>query len=104
VYNIQAKIKTVYNIQAKINYTHKLPISQRWKQIVKTLNEVKHKVLLICDSHAWNCVHLLQDNLNSDFKFSNFVKSGARMNEVINMAREELNTLNTEHYRKYCHS
>jgi len=39
--------------------------------------------------------HLLQDNLNSDFKVSSFVKPGARMNEVINTVREEL-TLNSD--------
>jgi hypothetical protein len=68
-------------------------------QFVKSLNEVKHKILLIGDSHARNRAHLLQDNLNSDFnsdiKVSSFVKPGARMNEVINTVREEL-TLNSD--------
>jgi hypothetical protein len=50
-------------------------------QFVKSLNKVKHKVLLIGVSQAKNCAHLLQDNLNSDFKVSSFVKPGARMNE-----------------------
>jgi hypothetical protein len=66
------------------------------KLFVKSLNKVKHKVLLIGDSHARNCAHLLQDNFNSDSKVSSFVKPGARMNEVINTVREELKTLSSD--------
>jgi hypothetical protein len=36
-------------------------------QCVKSLNEVKHKVLLFGDGHARNCAQLLQDNLSTDF-------------------------------------
>ena len=58
-------------------------------QFVKSLNfKVQQD-----DSHASNCAHLLQDNLISDFKVSSFVKPGARMNEVINRVREELEIL-----------
>jgi hypothetical protein len=66
------------------------------KQFLKSLNKVKHEVLLIGDSHARNCAYLLQDNLSTDFKVSSFVKPGARMNEVINTVREELKTLNSD--------
>jgi hypothetical protein len=65
-------------------------------QFVKSLNEAKHKILLIGDSHASNRAHLLHDNLNSDFKVSSFVEPGACMNEVINTVREELKTLNSD--------
>jgi 2-hydroxy-3-keto-5-methylthiopentenyl-1-phosphate phosphatase len=65
-------------------------------QFVKSLNEVKYKILLIGDSHSRIRAHLLQDNLNSDFKVSSFVKPGARLNEVINTVREELKTLNSD--------
>jgi hypothetical protein len=65
-------------------------------QFVKSLNKVKNNVLLIGDSHARNCAHLLQDSLNSDLKSSCFVKPSARMNEVINTVREELKTLKSD--------
>jgi hypothetical protein len=59
----------VYNIQARRNYTHKLPsVKGEETQFVKRLNKVENKVLLIGGSHARSCAHLLQDNLNSDFK------------------------------------
>jgi hypothetical protein len=66
------------------------------KLFVKSLNKVKHKVLLIGDSHARNCAHLLQDSLGTDFKVSSFVKPGAHMNEVTNAVGEELKTLNSD--------
>ena len=62
-------------------------------QCVKSLNKVKHKVLLLGDSHTRNCAQLLQDNLGSDFGVSGLVKPGACMNEVTSSAREELKTL-----------
>ena len=86
----------MYNIQARRNYTNSHQPKVTKTQFVKSLNKVKHKVLLICNSHARNCAHLLQDNLNSDFKVSSFVKPGARMNEVISTVREELKTLNSD--------
>jgi hypothetical protein len=67
-------------------------------QCVKTLNKVKHKVLIISDSHARNCAQLLQDNLNTDFKVSSFVKPGACMNEVTNSVREEIKTLSKDDF------
>jgi hypothetical protein len=86
----------VYNIQARRNYTNSHQSKVSKTQFVKSLNKVKHKVLLIGDSHARNYAHLLQDNLNSGFKVSSFVKPGARMNDVINAVREELKTLNSD--------
>jgi lysophospholipase L1-like esterase len=68
------------------------------RQRVKSLNKVKHKVLLIGDSHARNCAQLLQDNLSTDFKVLSFVKPGACMNEVTNSVREELKTLNNDDF------
>jgi lysophospholipase L1-like esterase len=67
-------------------------------QCVKSLNKVKHTVLLIGDSHARNCAQLLQDILSTDFKVSSFVKPGACMNEVTNSVREELKTLNNDDF------
>ena len=68
----------------------------RKTQIVKSLNKVKHKVLIIGDSHARNCANLLQDNLSIDYKVSSFVKPGAQMNEITKTAREELKTLKSD--------
>ena len=65
-------------------------------QIVKSLNKVKHKVLIIGDSHARNCVTLLQDNLSIDYNVSSFVKPGAQMNEIKKTAREELKSLKSD--------
>jgi hypothetical protein len=64
----------------------------RKTQCVKSLNKVKHRVLIIGDSHARNCVNLLQDNLSVDFRDSSFVIPGAQLKEI-NTAREELETL-----------
>ena len=68
----------------------------RKTQIVKSLNKVKHKVLIIGDSHARNCVTLLQDNLSIDYNVSSFVKPGAQMNEIKKTAREELKSLKSD--------
>ena len=68
----------------------------RKSQFMKNLNKAKHKVLIIGDSHARNCVNLLQDNLSIDFKVSSFVKPDAQMNEITNTAREELKTLKSD--------
>ena len=65
-------------------------------QFVKSVDKVKHKVILINDSHARNRAHLLQDNRSTDLKVSSFVKPGAHMNEVINTVREELKTLKSD--------
>jgi len=55
-----------------------------------------HKVLIIGDSHARNCADLLQDNLSTDFKVTSFVKPGASMNEIVNTARNEIKTLQSD--------
>jgi len=82
--------------QEETTHIHCRQTKMKKTQFVKSLNKIKHKVLLIGDSHARNCVHLLQDSLSTDFKVSSFVKPGARMNEVINAVRKELKTLNSD--------
>jgi hypothetical protein len=67
------------------------------KQLLKCLNKVKSKVIVISDSHARNCAQLLQDNLSTDFKTSSVVKPGACMKEVTNSVREELKTMNSDY-------
>ena len=62
-------------------------------QADKRLNITKHKVVIIGDSHVRNCSTFLQDNLNTDYKVSSFVKPGALMNEITRTAKEELKSL-----------
>jgi hypothetical protein len=62
-------------------------------QAVKRLNTIKHKVLIIGDSHVRNCSTILQDSLNTDYKVSSFVKPRAQMNEITSTAKEELKSL-----------
>ena len=52
--------------------------------------------VIIGDSHARNCADLLQDNLSTDFKVTSFVKPGASMNEIVNTARNEIKTLQSD--------
>ena len=59
-------------------------------------SETTHKVLIIGDSHARNCAELLQNNLSTDFKDTSFVKQGASMNEIVNTARNEIKTLQSD--------
>jgi lysophospholipase L1-like esterase len=82
---------TTYNEETANVKCHQAKM--RKTQIVKSLNKVKHKVLITGDSHARNCANLLQDNLRIDYKVSSFVKPGAQMNEIKNTASEELKPL-----------
>jgi len=59
-------------------------------------SETTHKVLIIGDSHARNCADLLQGNLSNDFKVTSFVKPGASMSEIVNTARNEIKTLQSD--------
>ena len=63
---------------------------------MKQPSNVKHKVLLIGDSHAKICSTLLQNDLGRDYKVSSFVKPGAQMNEIIKTARVEVKSLNSD--------
>jgi len=68
--------------------------SKMWNiQADKRLNATKHKVVIIGDSHVRNCSIFLQDNLNTDYKVSSFVKPGALMNEITKTAKEKLKLL-----------
>ena len=68
-------------------------IKKRAPQPVESESSTTHKVLIIGDSHARNCVNLLQDNLSSDFKVTSFVKPGANMKEIVNTVSNEIKTL-----------
>jgi lysophospholipase L1-like esterase len=65
-------------------------------QIVKSSNLVKHKVLIIGDSHTRKCVSLVQENLDIDYRVSSFVKPGAQMNDITKSAKEEVKSLKSE--------
>ena len=83
---------TTYNKEETSNV--KCHQAKMWNtQIVKSLHKVKYRVLIIGDSHAMNCVFILQDNLSIDYKVSSFMKPGAQMNEITKTAREELKSL-----------
>jgi lysophospholipase L1-like esterase len=53
-------------------------------------------------SHARNPASLLQDNLGIDNKVSSFVKPGAQMNVITNMAREEIKSLKCDNVVVIC--
>ena len=65
----------------------------RKAQIVKSTKKVKHKVLIIGDSHARNSASLLQDNLSKDYETSSFVKPGAQMHAITDTAGEAVKSL-----------
>jgi hypothetical protein len=62
-------------------------IRTRKSQTMKSPKKVKHKVLIIGDSHTRNSVHLVQDTLGTDYEVSSFVKPGAQMNAITKTAR-----------------
>ena len=51
-------------------------------QSVESPNKGRKKVIIIGDSHVRNCATRLQENLNSDYIVSGFVKPGAQMKEI----------------------
>jgi len=65
----------------------------RKAQIVKSAKKVKHKVLIIGDSHARNSASLLQDNLSKDYEASSFIKPGAQMHAITGTAGEAVKSL-----------
>ena len=48
------------------------------------------------DSHTRNCVTELQQNLGANYEVSSFVKSDARMDTIVNTARDEIKDLRSE--------
>ena len=52
-----------------------------------------HKILMIGDSHIINCAIELQHNLGANYEVSSFVKPGARMDTIVNTARDEIKKL-----------
>jgi len=60
---------------------------------VKSAKKVKHKVLIIGDSHARNSASLLQDNLSKDYEASSFIKPGAQMHAITGTAGEAVKSL-----------
>ena len=48
------------------------------------------------DSHVRNCATELQHNLGVNYEVSSFVKPGARMNAIVNTARDEITKLRSE--------
>ena len=55
-----------------------------------------HKIVMIGDSHVKNCALELQHNLGVNYEVSSFVKPGARMNAIVNTARDEIKKLRSE--------
>jgi len=51
---------------------------------------------MIGDSHVRNCATNLQHNLGVNYVVSSFVKPGARMNAVVNTARDKIKKLRSE--------
>ena len=48
---------------------------------------------MIGDSHIINCAIELQHNLGAIYEVSSFVKPGARMDTIVNTARDEIKKL-----------
>jgi hypothetical protein len=65
-------------------------------KILESKRKVKHSVLIVGDNHASNAASLLQDNLNSDYEVSGFVKHGAHMKAITDTAEEIVRTLSSE--------
>jgi hypothetical protein len=72
---------------------HKRSPDKHQENSVKSEKKVKHNVLIIGDSYASNSASLLQDNLNTDYEVSRFVKPGAHMNAITDTAREAVKSL-----------
>jgi hypothetical protein len=51
---------------------------------------------MIGDSHVRNCVTELQQNLGAYYELSSSIKPGARMDTIVNTAREENKGLRSE--------
>jgi len=60
---------------------------------VKKTNNIKHNIVIIGDSHGWNCAAELQHNLGTKFAVSSYVKPGAGMSAITHTAKEEIGKL-----------
>jgi hypothetical protein len=58
--------------------------------------EVKHKVLIIGDSHVKKCAAELRSNLDQEYMISGFSKPGALTNEILETSEKEINTLGSK--------
>ena len=61
---------------------------------VKQTQSVKHKVVIIGDSHTRNSAAELQHTMGPDFAVTSFVKPGAGMEQIVKAMREDINKLN----------
>lgn len=68
----------------------------KWKtedSKIKAKERIKHKVLIIGDSHARGCVAEDSPNLDEHFEASGLVMPGARLKSIMNTAKKESATL-----------
>ena len=49
--------------------------------------------MILGDSHARRCADLVQDNLNSDYRVSSFIKPSAQMSEIVTSISKEVHSL-----------
>jgi hypothetical protein len=62
-------------------------------QLAKGVLRSEHKVMIIGDSHAKKCAAELCHNLDHRYEVCGFIKPGARSNEIIRTAEEEVISL-----------
>jgi hypothetical protein len=62
-------------------------------QLAKSVLRSEHKVMIIGDSHAKKCAAELRHNLDRRYEVCGFTKPGARSNEIIKTAEEEVSSL-----------
>jgi hypothetical protein len=73
--------------------TNKFPKTKERNQSKEDINKMKHKVLLIGDSHAKKCAAELRNNLDSRYETSGMVKPGVKTNSLIVTWKNEIREL-----------
>jgi predicted phosphodiesterase len=56
----------------------------------------KYKVIVIGDSHAWECAAEIKSNLKKDFEVQGFVSSGTGVNTIITSAIRDIQQLSKQ--------
>ena len=95
LHNLEANNETVSstsNNKALVSTSERQTKAKRSRSTRKTIVP-KHKIMILGDSHARRCADLVQDNLNSDYRVSSFIKPSAQMSEIVTSINKEVHSL-----------